>query len=194
MADTITVTKEQRTLPTPGPVIGVCVDVVDLGEALIQYQQQDAYVARKAAIIYQIDELHPEFNTPFETSAEFTVSFGKKAGLRKWLASWRGKEYTDDEAAKGVPLHKLEGRSGIVTIEHRTSAAGNLYAKLTNITPLMKDMKPLAAQGYKRSDFWAKKKQDYADEVAKWRAGQAAPGAEWETVKQTVEDDDDLPF
>jgi len=54
----------------------------------------------------------------------------ERSGLRRFLESWRGRSYTPDQAAEGVPLHLLEGLSALLTIEHRRSAKGRAYARI----------------------------------------------------------------
>ena len=193
MADQILIKREAFPLPSEGQVQGVCVDVIDMGEKVEQFMQQPAIVVRKAVVVWQLAETNPDTDKPFEVSKEFTVSFGKKANLRKFLASWRGKDYTDAEAAEGVPLHKLETRNGILTIQHKTSGSGNTYAVVSNITPLLKGIQPLKASTYERAEYWAKRKQEYAEAVAKHR-DESAPSAPREVAEVLGDDWDNLPF
>jgi hypothetical protein len=59
-----------------------------------------------------------EGEKPYYVNIEFTLSTAKKANLRKFLEDWRGKDYTDEEAAE-VELTKLIGQPGRVTIKHK---------------------------------------------------------------------------
>lgn len=87
MSDEITITYEKPKFPIhpAGVAIGVCVDVIDLGEKVEQYQNYPAKIVRKVAIVFQSEEVNPETGKPFELSVERTVSFGSKAALRKFL-------------------------------------------------------------------------------------------------------------
>jgi len=215
MADNITVKGESGFTPAPeGQFLAVCVDVVDLGERLESYQGGTPKIVKKVALVFQIDEPNPETGRPFEPSIEKTIAFGQTAGLRKFLSAWRGKAYSDAEALAGVPLNKLVGVNALVQIEHRTSAKGRTYANISNIMPPAKKMAKLEIEDYIRSDHWAQRRADYAEEIARWRAGNTPQASTATTrngqpVKQkadadmtqplpasvtAADDDDDLPF
>jgi hypothetical protein len=194
MADEIII-RNETTLPSDGQVQAVCVDVVSLGAKVDQYQNNPPEVVQKAAIVFQIAEDNPDTGKVFELSVEYTISFGKKANLRKFLESWRGRPYTPEEAAKGIPLHKLTGFNAILTVTHVVSGAGNTYAKVTNATPLMKGMPSIAAKDYTRAEFWEKRKAEYAEGVAKHRAAQNPPARTIdETLAAAAAESDSLPF
>lgn len=215
MPDEITAKGDSGFTPAPeGQFLAVCVDVVDLGERLESYQGGTPKLTKKVALVFQIDEVNPETGMRFEPSIEKTIAFGQTAGLRKFLSAWRGKAYTDAEASAGVPLHKLVGVNAIVQIEHRTSQKGRTYATISNIMPPAKKMPKLAIEDYTRSDHWAQRRADYAEEVTRWRAGNApqvstATSKNGQPVKQAATNDltqpvsasvtagdenDDLPF
>lgn len=172
MADNITARGEPGYAPAPeGQYQAVCADVIDLGERLEQFQGGTPKIVRKAAIVFQLSEINPDTDKPFEPSAEKTVAFGPSAGLRKFLSAWRGKAYTDAEAAAGVPLAKLVGVNAILQIEHKVSASGRTYAKISNIMPPMAKMPKLTVRDYERSEHWLQRRADYAQEVQRFRAG-----------------------
>lgn len=172
MADNITARGEPGYTPAPeGQYQAVCADVIDLGERLEQFQGNTPKIVRKAAIVFQLSEINPDTDKPFEPSVEKTVAFGPSAGLRKFLSQWRGKAYTDAEAAAGVPLAKLVGVNAILQIEHKVSASGRTYAKISNIMPPMPKMPKLTVKDYERSEHWLQRRADYAQEVQRFRAG-----------------------
>lgn len=172
MADNITARGEPGYTPAPeGQYQAVCADVIDLGERLEQFQGNTPKIVRKAAIVFQLSEINPDTDKPFEPSVEKTVAFGPSAGLRKFLSQWRGKAYTDSEAAAGVPLAKLVGVNAILQIEHKVSASGRTYAKISNIMPPMAKMPKLTVKDYERSEHWLQRRADYAQEVQRFRAG-----------------------
>src|SRR5206468_1879653 len=70
--------------------------------------------------------------------------------------------------------HKPIGVNGLGTIEHKTSAAGRLYGKLTGIAPLVKGMTKIAPADYERAPYRAERKKDYAVTVQQHRAQLAA--------------------
>src|SRR5690606_37433535 len=143
----------------------------DLGERLEQFQGTTPKIVRKVAIVFQPSEINPDTEKPFEPSVEKTLAFGPSAGLRKFLSAWRGIAYTDAEAAAGVPLAKLVGVNAILQIEHKVSASGRTYAKISNIMPPLPRMPKLSVRDYERSDHWPQRRADYAQEVQRFRAG-----------------------
>jgi hypothetical protein len=63
----------------------------------------------------------------------------EKASLRKYLESWRGKRF-DDEQAKAFDVTVLIGKACMVNIVHIISNKGTTYADITAITPLPKGL------------------------------------------------------
>jgi hypothetical protein len=200
MADEIIVRNEASTnayAPHPeGSYIGVCVDVIDLGEKVEQYQGNPAKIVPKVAIVFQTTEDNPDTGKPFELSVEKTVSFNERAGLRDFLGKWRGKTYTDADAEKGIPLHKLEGVTAMLIVEHKMSGAGRNYAKISNIAPAARGTVKVTARGYTRADYWQQRKDEYATAVKAHRAtatnGKAR--APEEVLAAVAAEDDGLPF
>jgi len=70
---------------------------------------------------------------------DFTLSMHEKAGLRKFLSSWRGKAFTDDEA-KAFDITKLLGVACTLGITHKVSKTGKTYAEISSVSTLMKGM------------------------------------------------------
>lgn len=202
MADVVTVKDESPAYTNcpEGVHVAVCVDVIDLGERVESFQGKPPKIVHKLALVYQADEINPDTGKRFELSVEKTVSFGEKAGLRKWLEAWRGKPYTAEQAKAGVLLHKMEGAAGLITVAHQQSQQGRTYAKLTNISPLPKGTVAIKADGYARAEFWTKRREEYAAEVAKFRAAHVparvgtGSGDEPPPYVPPAEDGDDLPF
>lgn len=190
MPDTITAQDKGTgfTPHTEGQFAAVCVDVIDLGQRVEQYPGKPARVVPKCALVFLS-------NTPGETkdiSVEFTVSMGEKASLRGFLESWRGKTYSPEQASAGIPLDKLVGHSGLISVEHKRSGKGNVYAKIKTIAPLPKEITAPVANGYTRGEFWAGRKKAYAEEASKFL--QTVAHSDSDLPAQTPDDDDDLPF
>jgi hypothetical protein len=179
-----------------GSAQGVCVDVIDLGEKVEQFQDNPAKLVHKIALVFQVEHDNPDTGKPFEPWAEFTLSFHEKATLRKFLATWRGRPYTEEEAAKGVPLDKLEGHNGIVAIQHVPTKKGRTFAKLASVQPLLPKMVKIGPIAYERAPFWETRKAEYKQQADEFRARYAPkPGKTPDEVLASVdEDDSDLPF
>lgn len=77
---------------------------------------------------------------PYVISKEFTLSFHEKATLRAQLSSWRGKPFSDEEAAK-FDITKLVGVPAMINVIHKPSADGSkVYANIASISPIPKGM------------------------------------------------------
>jgi hypothetical protein len=196
-ADQYTVKSDgAKYAPAPeGQYVAVCVDFVLLGDAVDQYQNNEPRIVTKGALVFQIEDENADTGKRYEPAIEFNLTFGEKASLRKFLENWRGKPYTNEEARKGAPLHKLAGQCGVITVTHKTSiATGRSYAKITNITPLMKGLPKLEPVEYERSTHWEKKKEDNAASVRGFHE-HVAPSSEERSVEAILADDEtDLPF
>lgn len=168
--------EREYRLPPEGMMSGVCCDVQDKGEELNAFNGK---MQRKVRLVFQIDELHPDFKRPFEVSSTYVLSLHEKANLRKVLATWRGRDFTAQEL-KGFDLEKLIGIPCQVQVQHRTSAKGRTFANVVAIVPLGKGMKALAVSpDYKR----LKDREGYAPPIG----ASSEPPAE-------VDEDGSTPF
>src|SRR5690554_1940306 len=104
MSDTITATATEAKfkIHPEGQFIGQCVDTIDMGEKVEEYQGQQN-VLHKCVLVFRTGEKNDETGEYIDISREFTVSMGDKANLRKFLEQWRGKPYGEDDIRKGVP-------------------------------------------------------------------------------------------
>jgi len=75
---------------------------------------------------------------PLAISKEYTLSMNEKSNLRKDLKSWRGKDFTEDEA-KAFDITKLLGAACMLNIIHRPSSDGlRVYDNIAGITAIPK--------------------------------------------------------
>ena len=79
---------------------------------------------------------------PMVLSEEFTLSMHEKAKLRKFLASWRGKDFTEEEA-KCFDVTKLLGAPCMLNIIHKPSKKDPsvIYAVIGSCSPVPKGLK-----------------------------------------------------
>lgn len=75
---------------------------------------------------------------PFVVSKDFTLSMHEKSALRKFLESWRGKGFSDEEA-KAFDVSKLIGVACMISIIHKTKD-GKTYAEISSLTNVPKGM------------------------------------------------------
>lgn len=197
MSDTITAkATDAKFTPHPeGQYVGVCVDTIDLGDNVEQFKDQPARLSHKCALVFRTGERNESTGEYIDIAREFTVSMGEKANLRQFLEQWRGKPYTAEQREEGVPLHKLTGQAGLLTVAHKTSGQGRTYANITACVGVPKQMKDSVSQypDYVRADYWDEKKKRYAEAVRKFKADQGGePDDDWTPDENGAADD--LPF
>lgn len=184
-----------------GQFAAACVDVVDLGLKVEEFEGKKE-VKPKVALIFATGERREVEAGKTELAiiqVEMTNTSGQKGNLRKFLESWRGKSYTAEQAADGLPIDKLWGQHALVTIEHKITKAGNRMAKMSSIAKLPEVMKSpaldVAIEEYVRPKFLEDRKKQYAEGVAKFKAENGTVGDDPGPLPP--EDDDsgsDLPF
>jgi hypothetical protein len=126
-----------------GVHIGRCYSLIDLGTQLSsgQYGEKLQHKIRVAWELFGEDEegkpLTVEFDgkeMPMTISKSYTLSLSEKSSLRKDLQSWRGREFTDEEA-KGFDISKLIGAYCMVNVT-TSETNGKTYSNVANLTPL----------------------------------------------------------
>jgi len=180
MADPVVARTTQTYAPIPeGEYQAVCVDVIDLGRHL---NEQYAQIQPKVALIFQLVDEH---GARHELAEWFTVSMGDKARLRAFLEQWRGRRYTPEQLAAGVPLDKLTGQNAYITVRHNR-VNDKVFANAFNIRPLGKRDPAITATGYTRAPYW---------ETVRAKAIPEDPSPEPDTDDGLpAEDDSDLAF
>ncbi len=81
----------------PGVYMAVCVGFIDLGE---QYSDMFKSYSNKGMYVWELPGETVEIDgeqKPRQLSKEFTISGSSKSNLRKFIESWNGKSYGDDE-------------------------------------------------------------------------------------------------
>jgi hypothetical protein len=132
--------------PVPaGTYLARCYRIVDLGTQKSEWQGQVKHLPK---IMVQF-EVHGEDENdkplvtskgePMTISKNYTLSLGEKASLRKDLASWRGRDFTQDELA-GFELKNVLGAWAMISVTH--SAVGEkTYANIASVSMVPKAMK-----------------------------------------------------
>lgn len=146
MAINATNSGTQRELIPAGNYIARCYQMIEIGkvEEIIIGEKK---TLRKVRIGWELpDELrvfNPEKGEqPCVISQEFTLSMNEKANLRKMLASWRGKDFTEEEA-RCFDISKLLGVPCMLNIIHKPSKAdaSKVYEQIGSVSPLPKSVK-----------------------------------------------------
>jgi hypothetical protein len=125
-----------------------CYSMVHIGTVMEEYQGQPKE-QNKVRLTFELPTEMKVFKEengeqPQVIGKDFTLSMHEKSGLRKFLGSWRGKSFTDDEA-KSFDITKLLGVPCSLGISHKVSKTGKTYAEITSVSTLMKGM-PIANQ------------------------------------------------
>ena len=182
-----------------GQFLGQCVDVIDLGQKVHDFPGTPSYLAPTCAMVFRTGEKNAETGDFIDIAREFTVSMSDKANLRKFLEQWRGKPYEQADVDQGVPLHKLTGQFGLLTISHKKSGKGRTYANITACVGVPKQMRTgqtSYVDDYTRDPYWATKKKEYAEAAPRFRgeATTAATEPDTDEFDGFPEETDDLPF
>lgn len=135
-----------------GVFIGRCYSLIDLGTQFTdgQYGPKSQHKIRISWELFGEDESGEPLTIdvdgkemPLTISKSYTVSLHEKAGLRRDLAAWRGKDFTDEEA-KAFDVSKLIGAYCMVNIT-TSETNGKTYSNVAGLTPLpgaLKNSKP----------------------------------------------------
>lgn len=137
-----------------GVHIGRCYSLIDLGTQTTngQYGEKQQHKIRVGWELFGEDENGQPLTVevdgvemPMTISKNYTVSLHEKAGLRKDLAAWRGRDFTEEEA-KAFDVSKLIGAYCMVNVT-TSENNGKTYSNVVGLTPLpaaLKNAKPNA--------------------------------------------------
>lgn len=191
MADRINATKSATKYEAhpEGSFAARCVDVIDLGEKVSAFPGAPTKLLHRCALVFRTGEVNGA-GDPIDIAKEFTVSMHEKSTLRPFLERWRGKSYTEDQLAAGVPVDRLEGQPAYITVEQKVSQKGRTFAALIGAAPVVKGVPVPEFPTYERAAYWEERKAEYAREADTFRASINAPKA----APPTSDGDDDLPF
>lgn len=196
---------DSKFQPHPaGQFVAQCVDTINLGDSVETFAGEPPKLVQKCALVFRTGERNEQLGEYVDIGREFTVSMGDKANLRKFLEQWRGKPYAAEQITAGVPLEKLTGAFGLLTVAHGTAkSTGRPYGIITACVGIPKQMQGATTPytDYKRADYWDTKKKEYAEAARKFRAemqtsavGANAFDRDFGDDDFPVGGDDDLPF
>ena len=121
-----------------GSHVARCVKVIDIGTQKGEYQGQVS-IKRQVIVAW---ELPNELMTtgdfagkPFVVSKFYTASLNEKATLRKDLANWRGRDFTEQELL-GFDAKNILGKPCMISIIHNEKQK----AKVSGVMALPKGM------------------------------------------------------
>ena len=140
----------QRELIPAGNYIARCYEMLEIGtvkETILGVEK----ILKKVRIGWELPTEKRVFQKelgeqPLAISKEFTLSMHEKSTLRKTLASWRGKDFTELEA-ECFDITKLLGVVCMINIIHTPGAKdpSKMYETISGVTPIPKGLECPAA-------------------------------------------------
>lgn len=104
--------------PPVGTHVARCIKIIDIGTQKGEYQGK-VTIRRQVIIGWELpNELMTEGDyagKPFTVSRFYTASLGEKANLRKDLANWRGRDFTEQELA-GFEAKNILGKPCMLSL------------------------------------------------------------------------------
>lgn len=197
-------------LPPEGVYLARCYKMVDIGTQTEQ-SQFGTKENRKIYLYWELlqtadgEKVAMENGDPFSIFNSYKLSMHPKANLRKHLDSWRGKKFTDEEAAE-FDITKLLDKFCLLQITHSQSKDGQkTYANVDGIMTTKKKVdgvNEISSFSIENPDMdvfndlpdWMQEKIENAPEWSDTEE-EAAPAAAETKAKATDEIDvDDVPF
>lgn len=209
MAILATTTSTQRELIPAGNYIARCYQMIEIG-TISEVINGETKILKKVRIGWELPTEMKVFNEekgpqPRGISKEYTLSMYDKASLRKDLKSWRGKDFTDEEA-KEFDITKLLGAVCMINIIHKPGSKNpsKMYEEIAGVTPMIKGMpvpeqiNPTMCLSYDNFDTEAfEKLPDFIKAKMKGSLEYAAlqqPNAHHMAATESRIGEDDLPF
>jgi hypothetical protein len=119
-----------------GNHVAICNAIVDLGmqkgTAMYPAPKHQIYVRFELpgeTVTYTKDGR--EMSGPMSIGRRFTASMSGKANLRKFVESWFGKPFPNDDAAADFDLKVLLGRKCLLNVTHNEKPGGKTYANIS---------------------------------------------------------------
>jgi hypothetical protein len=193
--------------PVPaGAYIARCYSMTHIGTIMETYQGETK-LQNKVRLTWELPTELKQFKEgeqerPFTLGKEFTLSLNEKATLRKFLESWRGKAFTEEEA-RSFDITVLLGKPCTLNVIHKTSQKnGKVYAEIASVSPLMKgvicpdQINPTFLFGYDPFEQWRfDELPDYLKEKVRSSIEyQAAMTPEHTEAIPASDESGDLPF
>jgi hypothetical protein len=150
MAITATNSGQVREPIPAGNYIARCYQMIEIG-TVTEFVMNKNVTLKKVRIGWELPTELKVFDQskgeqPLVISKEYTLSMNEKSNLRKDLKSWRGKDFSEDEA-KAFDITKLLGAPCMLNIIHKPSATdpSRVYDQIAGITPLPRGINAPAA-------------------------------------------------
>jgi len=196
-----------RTMVPEGPHVARCTAVIDLGTQTQEWKGETKQ-NKKVLISWEFPEITAVFNQedgeqPLGRSLHYNASLHEKSTLRKHLAAWRGRQFTEKEL-EGFDLKSVLGVPCLATVMHKKKLDGTVTDRIDNISALPKGLKcPDAVNeayaytienhptNWDRLPEWVKRQ---IEESPEYKAIAGAESAPEEPEQAPEEETDECPF
>lgn len=207
----------QREIVPAGNYVAICYEIIHIG-TVADVVMGEHKLINKVRIGWELPIERRVFDEekglqPFAIFQKFTLSLHEKSSLRKTLASWRGRDFTEQEA-KAFDITVLAGKPCMINIIHKPSKAdpSRIHAVIGAIGPVPKGIdvpkitNPIRILSYDNFDFnlynslpeWLRNEVASSVEFKKIIAqSNGQEGAVQPTAGNVIADEDysdDLPF
>ena len=115
-----------------GVYMAVCIGFIDLGE---QYSEKFKNYSYKGMYVWELPGETIEIDgeqKPRQLSKEFTISGSNKSNLRKFVESWNGKSYSDEEFMEFDLFDQVGKACQLNVVLNETKE----YANVDNLMPI----------------------------------------------------------
>ena len=133
-----------------GNHVAICNAVIDLGvqkgRGMYPDPKHEIYIRFELPterVRYQKDGR--EIEGPMSIGRRFTASMSEKANLRKFIESWFGKKFPDNDSASDFDMELLIGKKCLLNVTH-TEKGDKTYANIQGASPIPKGMSADYAQ------------------------------------------------
>lgn len=119
-----------------GTYMAICTGIFDLGEQQTEWKGKTRY-SNQIMFTFELSGVTVEIDgeqKPRQLSRSFAVSTSNKSGLRKFLTSWRGKAFTDEEI-QSFNTDCMLGRPAMIQVVHNDTGE---YANIDGVMQLPK--------------------------------------------------------
>lgn len=153
------------------------------------------------------NELVEGTEDPMTIGKEYTCSLSEKANLRKDLAGWRGRDFTEAEL-QGFDVANVVGQPCVLSVINYTKQNGSTGSKINSLSKLPKGStcppavhKPIVYEiEHGRNDVfqalpeWIRKKIEACDEWQKPKPTKSNPAPVPDVAPPEDAEADDVPF
>ncbi len=136
-------TATKRELIPAGNYVATCYQMIHLG-TIEEFFNGEAKEQNKVRIGWELPTELKVFKEekgeqPLVIGKDYTLSMHEKSNLRKTLASWRGKDFTEEEARR-FDITALIGKPCMLNIIHKQGVKdpSQTYEEIGSISPLPK--------------------------------------------------------